>query len=352
MKIVKTQKDSAAPQCPASSSMQCKCSHLRAAVNVSHFTLLQMLETPPCPYLISTDNGCPVLLFGSDLQQLQQQQQAKQHADAQFASAAASSAPGSAASGSFTAEVTAAFAGDSCSEAQLMLLQDRCSSRCGSCNNSGSSRSAAAAAGDVGGAVEKVAVVRSTKHVAFSASCSRSLNGLEEQQQQQQQQRLSPFAAAANDAAGAVACKPSLAVNSDPLPRLLVPGNAAPQQQQHWQPLTTSALRRLSVDIAYSGAGSGSIPLALQLQGAGSSSRPGSCAGSAAYARVAVPSSALQRASPAAAAAAAGTAGGGSDSGVAAGLSARSQSGGCGGCYDDVSDILAAANMERDYEVS
>jgi hypothetical protein len=304
--------------------------------------LLQMLETPPCPYLITTDNGCPVLLFGAELQQLQQW--AKQRTDAQSSSAAASSAGGSAASGSFTAEVAAAFVGDSCSvcscsEPQVMRLQGPCSSRCGSCNDSGSSSGSKAAASGAttaavgaGGKLPLPVAVRSSKHVAFSAS-TQALNGLGDQQQ-----RTSPFAYAASDVTG----QPSLEANSD-LPQLLLPTNAT-QQQQHWQPLTTSALRRMSLDSsAYSGPGSSGIPLALQLPDRSSSSRPVSVGGSAAFARVAVPTAVLQRASPAAAGG-----GGGSDSGVAGGLGARSQS---GGCYDDVSDILAAANIERDYEV-
>jgi hypothetical protein len=308
-----------------------------------------MLETPPCPYLITTDNGCPVLLFGPELQQLQQE--VKPRTDAPSSSPAVTSDAGSAASGSFTAEVAAAFAGDSCSEPQIMLQQGPCSSRCGSCSDSGSSSSsskggaggAATAAGGAGGKPPLPTAARSLRHVAFSAS-TRSLNALEGQHQRS----FSFDAAAASDQPNAAAvdltCRASLMANSDPLPQLLLPGNATQQQQQqqqHWQPLTTSALRRMSVDSsAYSGPGSSCIPLALQLPGPGSSRSVG---GSTAFARVAVPSAVLQRASSAAAGG-----GGGSDSGVAAGLGARSQS---GGCYDDVSDILAAANMERDYEV-
>jgi hypothetical protein len=112
-------------------------------------------------------------------------------------------------------------------------------------------------------------------------------------------------------------------------------------------------LRRMSLDsMAGSGGPGCGIRLSLQLQG-GSSSRPGSIAGSAAFARVSVPTSALQRPSPSAAAAAAAAGGecGGSDSSVGGDVRCRVQSADGGRCYDDVSDILAAVNMERDYEV-
>ncbi|KAF6255280.1 kinase-like domain-containing protein [Scenedesmus sp. NREL 46B-D3] len=162
---------------------------------ISDFGLHVMLETPPCPYLITSDGGCPVLLFGPELQQLQQQRQQQQlqeesHSQCKLSSgsqsgtADATSLAESAASGRLTAEV-AAFAGDICSSTQLMLLQEPCTA-------------AAGAAGSAAGKLTAGAAVRNTKHVAFSA-CTRSLNGLP----QQRQQLLSPFAAAASDASAA-----------------------------------------------------------------------------------------------------------------------------------------------------
>uniref|UniRef100_A0A383VJ07 Protein kinase domain-containing protein n=1 Tax=Tetradesmus obliquus TaxID=3088 RepID=A0A383VJ07_TETOB len=358
------QKPEAQPAAPAGRKLP--------LAKISDFGLHVMLETPPCPYLITSNGGCPVLLFGPELQQLQQQQQqdgtdaGKACSAAQSSSAAASVSAGSAASGSFTAEV-AAFAGDSCSEPQLLLLQKPCSSCCGSCNSSSSSSSKAAndavAAADGGTAgtatgkpPQQPAVRRLAKHVAFSAS-TRSLyaaqNDPPDAADADNAAAVSDQArAAANDAAAARSAfraRASLETNSDPLPQLQLP-RATAQQRQEWQPLTTSALRRMSLDsMASSGPGCG-IPLALQLQGGGSSSRPGSAAGSTAaagFARVSVPMSALQRGSPSSAAAAAGG-DCGSDSGV--GFRAVGVAG--GECYDDVTDILAAANMERDYEVS
>lgn len=295
----------------------------------------QMLDVLPQPYLIKTVGGCPILLFGAELQQQQQHETL---------------------------------------DGSCPTKKQSCSAECCSCNRSytvGECMASTATklefnlkSSDTDIAPAATAAlpheIRATKHVMFS-------DVVQQQRQQRQQQPLG------------TGCGPNQKDNTTTCDKSAL-GLAAPQpgfreqeqqQQQQWQkevaeeechtvPLTTSALRRLSMD-AMSSSGPSHIPIVLEA----ASNKPGSCAS---YCKASILSATLQRVSaPAAAsladAAATGTAGsscsgnsGSADDRAGAHASLASELGSSAAAADgvaggDVSSILAAANAERDYAV-